>query len=74
MAIDLLPPRRLEALPRLAFADNFASSTSFFRVLLSYYVVLGMGQSLQVMVNTTACDETFLAGLHFHTDGSLRCR
>ena len=43
---------RLEALPRLAFADNFASSTSFFRVLLSYYVVLGMGQSLQVMVTT----------------------
>lgn len=43
---------RLEALPRQAFADTFASSTSFFRVLLSYYVVLGMGQSLQVMVTT----------------------
>ena len=48
---------RLEALPRLAFADTFASSTSFFRVLLSYYVVLGMGQSLQVMVTTLVTEK-----------------
>eukprot|EP01046_Picozoa_sp_COSAG06_P042897 COSAG06_NODE_5539_length_3417_cov_6.462327_2_plen_381_part_00 len=40
----------IEPLPRPLFIENFATSQSFFRVLLSFYIVLGMGQSVQVMV------------------------